>query len=53
MGSDPRQRDDAAVRQGRRPDGQPLYPEMPYPYFTRMSHEDVKDIRAYLSTIPR
>ncbi|MGY4479981.1 c-type cytochrome [Bradyrhizobium sp. USDA 3364] len=42
---------DAAVRQGIRRDGKRLYPAMPYPYFTRMSRQDTKDIRAYLSTI--
>ena len=42
---------DAAVRQGTRRDGKRLYPAMPYPYFTRMSRQDVKDIRAYLSTV--
>lgn len=42
---------DAAVRGGRRRDGKRLYPAMPFPYFARMSSEDVKDIRAYLSTI--
>ena len=42
---------DAAVRSGRRRDGKRLYPAMPFPYFVRMTSEDVKDIRAYLSTI--
>ncbi|WP_210352238.1 c-type cytochrome [Bradyrhizobium rifense] len=42
---------DAAVRSGRRRDGKRLYPAMPFPYFARMTSEDVKDIRAYLSTI--
>lgn len=42
---------DAAVRRGIRRDGKRLYPAMPFPYFTRMSREDVKDIRAYLSTV--
>ncbi|PAY06765.1 alcohol dehydrogenase [Bradyrhizobium sp. UFLA03-84] len=42
---------DAALRQGLRRDGKRLYPAMPYPYFTRMSRQDTKDIRAYLSTI--
>jgi mono/diheme cytochrome c family protein len=43
---------DAAVRRGIRRDGARLYPAMPFPYFARMSHEDVKDIRAYLATVP-
>ncbi|MEK9284672.1 MULTISPECIES: cytochrome c [unclassified Bradyrhizobium] len=41
----------AAVRDGRRRDGKRLYPAMPFPYFARMTREDVKDIRAYLSTV--
>ncbi len=42
---------DAALRNGRRRDGKRLYPAMPFPYFARMTKEDVKDIRAYLSTV--
>lgn len=42
---------DTAVRQGIGRDGKRLYPAMPFPYFTRMTSRDVKDIRAYLSTI--
>ncbi|MBZ6075696.1 c-type cytochrome [Microvirga puerhi] len=42
---------DAALRQGKRPDGSRLYPAMPYPAYTKMSREDVQDIRAYLATI--
>ena len=42
---------DNAVRQGRRRDGARLYPAMPFPYYTRMSREDVADIRAYLDTL--
>jgi mono/diheme cytochrome c family protein len=42
---------DAAVRQGRSRNGAHLYPAMPYPYYSRMSREDVKDIRAYLNTV--
>jgi mono/diheme cytochrome c family protein len=42
---------DAAVRRGRSRDGARLYPAMPFPYYSRMSREDVKDIRAYLKTI--
>jgi mono/diheme cytochrome c family protein len=43
---------DNAVRHGIRADGARLYPAMPYPFFTKMSHDDVKAIRAYLATIP-
>ena len=42
---------DAAVRTGRSRDGARLYPAMPFPYYSRMSRQDVKDIRAYLSTV--
>jgi mono/diheme cytochrome c family protein len=42
---------DAAVRGGRMPDGSRLYPAMPYPYFTRMSSDDVRALRAFLNTI--
>jgi mono/diheme cytochrome c family protein len=42
---------DAAVRQGKLPDGSLLYPAMPYPYYAKMSRDDVLAIRAYLDTI--
>jgi cbb3-type cytochrome c oxidase subunit III len=42
---------DAAVRRGRSRNGARLYPAMPFTYFSRMSREDVSDIRAYLNTI--
>ena len=41
----------AAVRNGVSRNGARLYPAMPFPFYSRMSREDVKDIRAYLSTI--
>lgn len=43
---------DAAVRRGKRPDGSRLYPAMPYPFYSRMSREDVLAIRAFLNTVP-
>ena len=43
---------DTAVRLGKLPDGKRLYPAMPYPYYTKMSKEDVLAIRAYLNTVP-
>jgi len=43
---------DAAVREGKLPDGKRLYPAMPYPYYTKMTKEDVLAIRAYLDTLP-
>jgi mono/diheme cytochrome c family protein len=42
---------DAAVRQGRRRDGTLLYPAMPFPYYAKMSRDDVLAIRAYLDTL--
>jgi mono/diheme cytochrome c family protein len=40
-----------AVRKGIRPDGSRLYPAMPYPNYTKMSHDDVMAIREYLKTV--
>ena len=34
------------------PDGKRLYPAFPYPYFTKMTRDDVLAIRAYLNTLP-
>jgi mono/diheme cytochrome c family protein len=42
---------DAAVRRGRSRNGARLYPAMPFPYYNKISREDVKDIRAYLNTV--
>jgi mono/diheme cytochrome c family protein len=42
---------DAALRQGKMPNGKHLYPAMPFLYFTKMTHADVLDIRAYLGTV--
>jgi cbb3-type cytochrome c oxidase subunit III len=42
---------DAAVRNGISRNGARLYPAMPFPFYSRMSREDVKDIRAYLNTV--
>jgi mono/diheme cytochrome c family protein len=43
---------DAAVRGGRGQDGERLYPAMPFPYYARMTQQDVLAIRAYLNTLP-
>lgn len=40
-----------AMHQGIGPDGARLYPAFPYPYFTKMKHDDVLAIHAYLSTL--
>jgi mono/diheme cytochrome c family protein len=42
---------DVAVRNGQSRNGARLYPAMPFPYYSQMSREDVKAIRAYLNTI--
>jgi mono/diheme cytochrome c family protein len=42
---------DAALRKGIRPDGSRLYPAMPFTSYTKMSHDDVIAIRAYLNTL--
>src|ERR1700730_17931496 len=41
----------AAMHDGRRRDGSRLYPAMPYPAYTKMTRDDVLDIRAYLATV--
>jgi mono/diheme cytochrome c family protein len=43
---------DNAVRHGIRADGRRLFPAMPYTFYTKMSRDDVKAIRAYLATLP-
>lgn len=42
---------EAAMRHGKRPDGENLYPVFPYPSYTMISDEDVAAIYAYLKTI--
>jgi mono/diheme cytochrome c family protein len=41
-----------ALTRGIRPDGSHLYPAMPYPYYTKVSRDDLLAIRAYLATVP-
>jgi cbb3-type cytochrome c oxidase subunit III len=41
-----------AMHFGVGPDGTRLYPAFPYPYFTKMTRDDVLAIRAYLATLP-
>ncbi len=41
----------SAVREGRGHGGERLYPAMPYPAFTKLSDEDVRDMRAYFATV--
>ncbi len=41
----------AALRDGKRPNGAPLYPSMPYNYYTKLTRDDALAIRAYLNTV--
>lgn len=40
-----------ALRYGADPDGSHYYPAFPYPYFTRLTRQDIAAIRAYLATL--
>lgn len=42
----------SAMRAGKGHNGTRLYPAMPYTAYTKMTDEDVRDIRAYLATVP-
>jgi mono/diheme cytochrome c family protein len=41
-----------AMHDGIGPDGERLYPAFPYPYFTKLTRDDVMAMRAYLNTLP-
>ena len=41
-----------AMREGRRPDGANYYPAFPYPSFTRITDADLRDLWAFLRTLP-
>ena len=41
-----------AMREGRRPDGANYFPAFPYPSFTRISDADLRDLWAYLRSLP-
>jgi mono/diheme cytochrome c family protein len=41
-----------AMRQGVRPDGANYFPAFPYPSYTKISDADLKDLWAYLRTLP-
>ena len=41
----------SAIHDGRGRGGTRLYPAMPYPAYTKMTRDDVLDLRAYLATI--
>jgi mono/diheme cytochrome c family protein len=40
-----------AMHEGVGPDGKRLYPAFPYPYFTKLTRDDVNAMRAYLGTL--
>ena len=40
-----------ALREGVAPNGSRYYPAFPYPYFTRLTRDDIQAIRAYLATL--
>jgi mono/diheme cytochrome c family protein len=40
-----------ALRSGVAPDGSRYYPAFPYPYFTKLTRDDLLAIRAYLATL--
>jgi mono/diheme cytochrome c family protein len=40
-----------ALREGAAPDGSHYYPAFPYPYFTKITRDDLLAIRAYLATL--
>jgi len=41
-----------AMHDGVSRDGRHLYPAFPYPWYTKLSHDDVLAIKAYLDTLP-
>lgn len=41
-----------AMRHGERPDGANYFPAFPYPSFTRISETDLRDLWAYLRSLP-
>src|SRR5271169_4437267 len=40
-----------ALRNGVAPNGSHYYPAFPYPYFTKLTHQDILAIKAYLATL--
>ena len=41
-----------AMHEGRGPDGKRYYPAFPYPWYTRLSADDLRAIKAYLDVLP-
>jgi mono/diheme cytochrome c family protein len=42
-----------AMRDGRRPDGAHYFPAFPYPSFTKITDQDLRDLWAYLRSLPQ
>lgn len=43
---------DKALRQGVAPNGAHIYPALPYTSYTKMSDQDVRDLKAYVFSLP-
>ena len=41
-----------ALREGRAPDGSHLFPVFPYTSYTRMTEDDIRDLKAYIFSLP-
>lgn len=41
-----------AMTEGKPPQGMPFYPAFPYTSYTRMTRQDLVDLKAYLDTVP-
>lgn len=41
-----------AVRQGVSPEGKPYYPAFPYPFYSKLSDQDIADLWAAFQTVP-
>jgi len=41
-----------ALREGVSPDGDYYFPVLPYPSYTRMTDQDIRDLKAYLFSLP-
>jgi mono/diheme cytochrome c family protein len=41
-----------ALHEGRGPDGKRYYPAFPYPWYTKVTREDARAMKAYLDTLP-
>lgn len=41
-----------ALSEGKSPDGQHYFPVFPYPSYTKMTAQDMRDLKTYLATVP-